>query len=601
MMKELRKRMTLFLWLVVIAFILFIFLQWGMNVAGKRNGGRNITIIAKVNGIPIGTRIYIEKRSEIINNLRDTQNLTYLDPLMERIIDENAFEELVQKAILLNEIKKNDIYVTDNEVTVIIKNAPPKEVLEDSSMYTFGEFDFQKYLELLLNPANRYWLYEQEKNIRETYPINKLQSMYSSGIKVTQPEVLKFYQEESLKVKVKYIAFRLENHLDMVSLSEGEIKDYYEVHKSEYQVEEGIKIKGVSFEVKPSLTDEMEVKREIDDIYDLYIGGMNFDTLAMTYSQDGNTNKAGGDLGYVKRGELEHEMDNIAFSLKQGQVSKPFQTSFGWHILKATDIRRKERRLSHILIKITTGYDTISRIKEKLNSFKTQVNEVGFDETSNLLALEIKECVLFKDAGDLVPEIGRIIGINNFLFRKKRKKDDLIGPFVGFDGNFYVFLVGDYIEPRVSLLEEIKEEIEERLRIELALDLAKKDAKRCFDEIKRGKSFNQAASIFSKKPRTTKFFSMREFVPEVPYSSEFYGLVFTMNKGDIGLTSTDKGTFITNLLERKDVNKEDFEKLTSSLFVSILFKKRDSILQHWFQELQKNSVVNDNRYLIDIY
>jgi len=51
MMKELRKRMSLFLWLVIIAFILFIFLQWGMNVTGKRGSGRNITTIAKVNGI----------------------------------------------------------------------------------------------------------------------------------------------------------------------------------------------------------------------------------------------------------------------------------------------------------------------------------------------------------------------------------------------------------------------------------------------------------------------------------------------------------------------------------------------------------------------
>ncbi|TET77511.1 MAG: hypothetical protein E3J41_06930 [Candidatus Cloacimonadota bacterium] len=601
MMRALRKRMSIFLWFIAAAFILFIFLQWGMNVAGRKNGGRHVNVIAKVNGISIGTQTYIQKLSAMLNNLRNSQNLTHLEPLTERIVEENAFEELVQKALLMDEMKKNKIVVTNNEVKEILKISPPKEILEDSTMYTNGRFDPQKYLEVLLNPANRYFLYEMRNRIREEYPVTKLNLMYTSGIKVTQTEILKFYQEESLKVKVTYIPFRVEDYLNKVSVREAELMDYYAVHKAEYETSEGIRLKSVSFEVKPSLTDEMEAKREIDDIYNLYNGGMNFDTLAMDYSQDGNTNQDGGDLGFIKRGELDPEMEKVTFSLKKGEVSKPFQTSFGWHILKVTDSKGRERRISHILIRIATGYETISGIREKINNFKNGVKEAGFEESAKLSNLETTEIVLYKEDSDLVPEIGRVIGISNFIFSKKRKENDVIGPFIGYDGNFHLFLVGTYIEPRIKNFEEIKEKIEEKARREKALDIAKENAQSCFEKIKEGKSLNQAASIFHKKPRTTNFFSMRDFIPEVPYSSEFYGLAFTMKKGDIGLTSTKKGTFIIELVERKEAEKEDFEQLSATLFVNIMMKKRNDYLSYWLQELRKNAKIDDDRYLIDMY
>ena len=601
MMRELRKRMSIFLWLIAAAFILFIFLQWGMNISGRSSGGGDIKVVAKVNGRGISTQVYIEKLNNILNELRDSQNLTYIEPLTERIVEENAFEELIHQAIINEELRKNKIDITHNEIIEIIKSSPPREVLEDSTMYTNGKFDPQKYLQVLLNPANRYFLYEQERRIREFYPVSKLNMMYSSAIKATQTELLKFYQEESLKVKVTYIPFRIEDYLDNVTISDEESKDYYVIHREENEIGEGIKLKCVSFEIKPSLADEMEAKREIDDIYNFYKSGMNFDTLVVNYSQDGNTNQEGGDLGFIKKGELESEMEKIAFSLKKDEVSEPFQTSFGWHLLKIKDIKGTERRISHLLIKIVPGYETISTLKEKITNFKSSIKEIGFEEATKSLNLETSEIILFKEDGDLVPEKGRIVGISNFIFSKKRKENDVVGPFVGYDAKFYIFLIGMYIEPRIQDFDEIKEQMKNKAKRDKARDIAIEDAKMCFEEIKKGKNLIQAARVFSKTPRTPDFFTMKDIIPGVPYSSEFYGLAFTMKEGDIGLTKTEKGAFIINLLERKDIKKEDFEKLSTSLFTNIIMKKRDALISSWFMNLRKNAEIKDDRYLIDIY
>lgn len=601
MMRELRKRMSIFLWVVAVAFILFIFLQWGMNVAGTKGERGNVRVVAKVNDIPIRTRVYSEKLNQTINRFRENRNLNYLDPLMERVIEENAFEELIQKVIVADKMEENNIDITEKEVTEIIKNSPPQEVLEDSSMYTHGRFDPQKYLEVLLSPRNRYFLYEQEKRIKEEYPIKKLTSMYSAGLKVTQAEILKLYQEDSLKIKVSYIPFRVEDYLNKVSVTEQEIKDYYAVHKEEYKTGKGIELKSVMFKVNPSLSDEIEAKREIDDIYTLYKEGINFDTLAMTYSQDGTSLRDGGNLGFVKMGKLEPEMENVVFSLEEGEVSEPFQTSLGWHIAKVTDIKGRKRKVSHILIEIVPGYETVAGAKEKVDNFKQQVKASGFEEAANLSELDIKQLILHKEDEELVPKIGKVVGINNFFFGKDKRENRIAGPFVGYDGNYYIFQSGSYIEPQIKSLETIKEKIEEKVLREKAYELAEQDANKCFEQIKKGKTLHQAAILLSKKTRTTGFFSMNDIIPGVPYSSEFYGLAFTLNPENIGMTSTSKGFFIVKLLDREEVEKEDFQKASSELFTNLIMEKRNKTLTYWFQNFREQAKIEDNRHLLDIY
>ena len=307
------------------------------------------------------------------------------------------------------------------------------------------------------------------------------------------------------------------------------------------------------------------------------------------------------DLGFIKKDEVDPDIEKVAFSLKKGEVSTPFESSLGWHLLKVTDIKRNERRISHILIRIVPGYETVSQLKERITSFKDNVKETGFEETAETYNLPVADIVLYEEDEDLVNEMGRIVGISNFLFNKKRKENDLIGPFVGYDDKYYIFTVGPYIEQKFQDFEEVKEQMENKAKREKALDLAKEEANRCFDEIKKGKSLTQAAVMFSKKVHKTDFFSMKDLIPGVPYSSEFYGLVFTMKNKEIGIAKTKKGSFIVTLVDRRDVNKEDFESEAPSIFTSLILEKRENIISRWLQDLRENAHVEDNRYLLEIY
>jgi len=69
--------------------------------------------------------------------------------------------------------------------------------------------------------------------------------------------------------------------------------------------------------------------------------GVDFAKLAEEYSNDPGSKADGGKLGYFAKGQMVKEFDEAAFALRKGEVSKPVQTKFGWHIIKIEDRRAR--------------------------------------------------------------------------------------------------------------------------------------------------------------------------------------------------------------------------------------------------------------------
>ncbi len=75
-------------------------------------------------------------------------------------------------------------------------------------------------------------------------------------------------------------------------------------------------------------------KARIDSIYNCLLNGQDFDELARKHSQDMGTAKNGGILPRFGRGRMIPDFEENAYALKEGQLSKPFKSSAGWHIVK---------------------------------------------------------------------------------------------------------------------------------------------------------------------------------------------------------------------------------------------------------------------------
>lgn len=91
-------------------------------------------------------------------------------------------------------------------------------------------------------------------------------------------------------------------------------------------------------------TDEQqqEAKRRIDSVYTALLAGADFEALAKQVSQDPGSAQRGGMIGWFSRHQMVKEFEDAAFALQPGQMSKPFQSPFGWHIILMKERKQLE-------------------------------------------------------------------------------------------------------------------------------------------------------------------------------------------------------------------------------------------------------------------
>lgn len=83
-------------------------------------------------------------------------------------------------------------------------------------------------------------------------------------------------------------------------------------------------------------------KQQIDTIYEKLRQGEDFATLASTYSKDPGSASNGGDLGWVSEGDMVPSFEAMMKKTSVNDYSVPFQSQFGWHILKIDEKRQKD-------------------------------------------------------------------------------------------------------------------------------------------------------------------------------------------------------------------------------------------------------------------
>lgn len=89
-----------------------------------------------------------------------------------------------------------------------------------------------------------------------------------------------------------------------------------------------------------AIVSQADAKQMIDVLYKRAMQGEDFATLAATFSTDTGSARDGGSLGWVNLGTMVPEFEAVMRATPVGQISQPFQTQYGWHILKVTDTRQ---------------------------------------------------------------------------------------------------------------------------------------------------------------------------------------------------------------------------------------------------------------------
>jgi peptidyl-prolyl cis-trans isomerase C len=119
---------------------------------------------------------------------------------------------------------------------------------------------------------------------------------------------------------------------------EAEIKEYWEEHKNSFTRDELVHVRHILVLVAEGATpeDKAKAREKIDQARREILGGKRFAQTAKEYSED-NIASAGGDLGYIKRGYMPKEFDEVAFKLRKNTLSDVVLTRHGYHIVEVLD------------------------------------------------------------------------------------------------------------------------------------------------------------------------------------------------------------------------------------------------------------------------
>ena len=124
---------------------------------------------------------------------------------------------------------------------------------------------------------------------------------------------------------------------------------------------------------KVSEKSEQEAIERLDQLRTRILNGSSFATMAILYSEDPGSNRNGGEYKGIKRGQFVTEFDAVSYNLEVGEISKPFKTEFGYHIVQLQAKRGEELDLRHILVKPKLEQKDLDIAQGRLDSIRTAI------------------------------------------------------------------------------------------------------------------------------------------------------------------------------------------------------------------------------------
>ena len=196
MMTKLREMTFIFIWILVIAFVALMVFEWGMDFSGIRS---RPNIVGEIDG----NKITIQDFQQAVQNAyQQEKQQSGKEPDEEKLSElrDQVWDQFVQRILLSKEINKRKIRVTDNEVFQQITQNPqslPPGISQNPNFMTDGKFDMAKYREALNNPQVD-WT-PVESYVREILPFQKLQTIVTASVMVTEEEVKEDYISKNQK------------------------------------------------------------------------------------------------------------------------------------------------------------------------------------------------------------------------------------------------------------------------------------------------------------------------------------------------------------------------------------------------------------------
>lgn len=599
MMKQLRESTKVIMIIVAVAFVGLMVFEWGMDLSGSTSRGTSGSALGSVNGSEIAVEEY-QRQYQFLYETAQRQDPTGdLGPEDLQRIEEQAWDEVVNLTLLRQEAERRGIGVTDRELVEYIKNNPPPDIANLPAFQTEGRFDLQKYQQALADPALAGTWAEYERQLRARIPIQKLQEQVAAGIPVTDLELLERYRQQYERARIAYV------HLDparlvpadRVSVTDEEIERAYGRLKDEFRRDESATIQLVTFRPEIMAADSSRIAALADSLATAArAADADFAELAERHSDDGTTAELGGDMGWIDPAVMHPTFAAALARLEPGQVSEPFLTPFGWHVVRLENRSEEDGeprvRARQILLGIEPGAEERQRARAAAQSFAREASEAdGFDRAAAERGLEVRRPPTF-ERGVVVPGLGVASAVAEFVFANPA--GSVSGPLEHGSAFHVVRVDGRYPSGTIALA-RVRDEIGDRLMQEKRLAAVRAMAPEVVAEARRG-GLEAVARRFGVELRTTGWFTRENNIPAIGSGTPVAGAAFGLAQGQTaGPIETPRGLYLIRLIEKQGVDDQQFEQAKPSLREEVRAEKTREVIRAWFEALKERAEIEDNR------
>ncbi len=462
----------------------------------------------------------------------------------EDIIKEQALKKLIGDEVLLQYVQEKGFSVTDKTVRAYIQNLPFFQV--------DGKFSKQQYKAFL---ASQNMISEQfvqkirtaimmeqfQRGIMESgfatdYDVDKFYALQNQirniqfvqvalkpvTEKPTEEEINNYYQENQDKYKteeqaaIEYIDLSLDDLAKDIEASDEQLKEFYEEQKELYSTKERRKISHILISFKKYANEEDALKKAKEVRQQLQ--AEDFAEVAKQVSDDTLTADKGGDLGLFNIGTMEPAFEEAATKLKEGEISDPVKSAFGYHLIKVTELKPG----------ITKPFEQVKKDVEKAYK-RAQAESIFYELSETLTEVSYENpdnLEMASDAVDIKPKktamftrnsgtgIAAEEAIRNAAFSEDVLKGNNSEPIELGSERIVVLRVTEHKPASVRPLQEVRAEVEKSLLAAKAKEQALVTAKSIKQRLIAGETFDKIAGEYGLKVK--KFPELNRKNTEVP-------------------------------------------------------------------------------------
>jgi peptidyl-prolyl cis-trans isomerase D len=378
-----------------------------IGLGGPMRCGQSASII-EVDGQPFFRDDFQRALSEQEEYIRNMAGDAYDPRAAADFVKRTTADALVSRAILVAEAERIGLGVSREELRAFVTSDPS---FRDEA----GRLDPEAYKRFVT------WEYGSEArfqdHLRRRLLVQKMARLLATGAEVSEAEARIAARYQTEEISLAYVVLDPGDTLSVAQPSDEDVETFAEANgdriearyeedlaKGEYRQDEAARVRHILVKVARDAQEaEVDAARaKAEATLARVREGADFAEVAAEVSQDEASREAGGELGFVPRGQLAPELDQAAFSLPSGSLADVLRSDQGFHVLRVDERREAGARpLADVRDEIARSLLTTRRAEERARDAAEQLRAAIAGGAS--LELAAREQALSLERTDFLP------------------------------------------------------------------------------------------------------------------------------------------------------------------------------------------------------